>query len=220
MRLATVSIVIGRLLHRMRLDRRIKERETKSLDNFDAINQEFLNRGKSEPATNAATLLDTKMNQEALYSFLGQYPSLAANFNRDWPVLARNNSRPSRWEASLMFNEIGVKLAQKGDFYAAITSVACSSLFVKDSPLMWAAQAEIYLAWEDRIAAKWAEKVLGFNEAEGTSIDVRKHLSGNEGRGLLYAKSQRALEIMSICSQQKEWRDSYELKKACGAIDF
>jgi hypothetical protein len=208
-----VSMVTGRVFDKMRLNRRIKEQETNGPERYEAIHQEFQKRGKTKASSEAAELLESEMNQNALYEFLGQYPSLSIKFFRSWLFLTRSNIHPSRWDVSLMFNQISIKLAEERDFYAASTCLICSSLFVKDSPLRWAAGAEVYCAWQDRIAGKWAARVIGFRITDKTSTDVRQQFSGKQGQRLLGAEFKRMQEIIDICEEHEEWRDSYPLIK-------
>jgi hypothetical protein len=208
-----LAIITGRFLYNMRKRGLIKEQETMGTDRSEAVHLELQKRGKTEASFEAAALLDSDASRIALYEFLGQYPGLAAKFHDYWPYLTRSNMRPSRWQVSITFNQIGIKLAEEGDFHAAEACLLCSSLFVKDSPLRWAAGAGVYCAWQDRIAGKWAAKVIEFQITDKTSTDVRLQLSGVQGQRLLNAEYKRMREIIGICNEHDEWRDSYPLIK-------
>ncbi|MGB6724185.1 MAG: hypothetical protein WBE72_25550 [Terracidiphilus sp.] len=119
-----------------------------------------------------------------------------------------------------MFNQIGIKLAEERDFHAAMACLMCSSLFVKDSPFRWAAGAELYCAWQDRIAGKWAARVIEFQITDKASMDVRRQLSGTQGQHLLSAEFKRMQEIIAICNEHDEWRDSYLLIKEAEEAHF
>lgn len=70
-----------------------------------------------------------------------------------------------------------------------------------------------------RIAAKWAERVVGFDVANAISSEIRMHFSGDEVEKRLYALSKRGLEIMSICGHRDNWRDTFSLIAKTGVSD-
>lgn len=197
---------------------RLLERERQT--GFAATRAELQRRGKTSASSEAAALLDKPTSESFLYESLGQFPSLSAKFHKAWAFKSRMNATPSRWDVSAMFNQIGIALAQEGDFDAAVACLTCSATFVPDSPLRWAAGAEIHCAGQDRVAGKWAEKVLGFQLTDQVSTEVQSRLTGALGEQLLDAERKRMKEIVEICRQHEDWRDTYPLVKGAEEAYF
>lgn len=164
----------------------------------------------------AVSFLPTEEARASFVGYLRERPALASKFLHSAALLV---DQPLCWKFSTLFDEIGVSLAKDGDFVAATTSLACSSLFLRDSPLMWAAKAEVYCEWQDVIAMRYAAKVLKFRTSESSSIDLERFLSSELGKMLLRRAKSRMEEIISICQLHPEWRDSYPLKQASGIAD-
>lgn len=164
----------------------------------------------------AISMLPTDESRASLIALLKDQPALAAKFFHSAALLT---DQPSCWRFSTLFDEIGVTLAKEGDFPAATTSLGCSSLFMEDSPLMFAAKAEVYCEWQDLIAGRYATKVMRFRTAESTSVDLEQFLSSETGRTLLRHARARMEEIISTCQMHPEWRDSYDLKSRAGIAD-
>jgi len=165
----------------------------------------------------AICMLATDEERASFVSFLRERPALMAKFLHSAALLI---DKPSCWRFSILFDEIGVALARQGDFPDAATSLACSSLFMKDSPLMWAAKAEVYCEWQDLIAIQYAAKVLRFRATQAHSVDLQQFVSSERGRALLRQARKQMHRVISICQQHPEWRDSYPLKKNAGIADI
>lgn len=218
--LAPISVVLamasGRILHKRWENFVERERQI----GYAATGVELQRRGKTSASSEAAALLDEPTSQCFLYESLGQYPSLSAKFHHHWAFVNRLDSKPSCWDVSVMLNQIGIGLTQENEFDAAITCLTCSAMFVPDSPLRWAAAAEIYCAGQDRVAGKWAAKVLEFQITDRASTEVRRQFIGEQGKRLLAAERTRMKEIIKACDQHEEWADTYPLVKDAGEAYF
>jgi len=194
--------------------------ERERLTGFAAAQAELQKRGKTSASSKAAALLDKPISQSLLYESLGRCPSLSAKFHKAWALTNQLNSMPSRWDVSVMFNQIGIELAEEGDFDAALTCLRCSAVFVPDSPFRWAAAADIHCMRHDRVASKWAAKVLEFRLTDQTSTEVQRQFAGAQGKRLLASVRKPMKEIIEICRQHEDWMDTYPLMKVTEETDF
>jgi hypothetical protein len=165
-------------------------------------------RGKSEVARKAGALLDCDAKRDILYDNLGDHPSLAAKLHRYWPNLVRSNMKPTPLEVSLMFNNMAVKLAEEGEPFVGLKSLECSLLFGEDGPDHWVAQAEVFCALHDRVAARYAVAAIVYQDAHDAATRAGSQLSRYAGHKVLRGEYKRMKEIIQICNSHAEWVDS------------
>ncbi len=156
----------------------------------------------------AAGYLEDDMAKQAFSSFIEGSPALKRAFHDSWGRVLSPEHPLTRGRLTLIFNDVGIKLAKSGDSDAARRSLACSSLFIKGSPLAWAANAEVSFARQDRVAARWAEKVVGFRLQKNVSSELREFLTTDEARALLRDAKERMRQIIDTCQSCVSWNDT------------
>jgi len=197
----------------MKISRRIREQDKKSENDLgDAeIKQSWMQ-------LTAAQLIDDELKKAAFLSLIQEFPSLSSEFNSAWDITFSPECPLSPWRLALMLNKIAETLASKGDFLAAATCLQCSSLFIKSNPLTWAASAWVAYAWEDKVAIKWATKVIAYRVTERTPSELYQQLSGDQGRELLKETRSQMKLLIKFCnlSCNDHWRDTSALLEQTG----
>jgi hypothetical protein len=242
--LALVSIivsnplsVIGMLLYRIRLERRTEaDREMPEpsrdrniigdkrgpdgqISELGASRRESRERGKSEVACMAGALLDRDAKRNILYDNLGDHPALAAKLNHYWPYLVRSNMKPTPLKVSLMFTNMGVKLAEEGEPFVGLKSIECALLFDEGGPSHWVAQAEVLCALKDRSAARYASAVIEYEDARDAATKAGLQFPHYPAHRVLPGEYKRMLEIIQTCHEHKEWVDSYAFLEKSGIFN-
>ena len=167
----------------------------------------------------AAEYLADEMSKTAFFAFLKESPVLKKEFHNEWGLTLTPERPLTRGRLAIIFNRVGVRLASSGDYQGYMRSLACSSLFIKGNPLTWASNAEASLAFEDRAAAKWAEKVIKFRLQRTAPPELQEFLSTEEAKELLKVARRRMKEIIDICESHPSWRDTSSLVEQMGVAD-
>ena len=164
----------------------------------------------------AAQYLEDELRLNAFFTFTRESPAMKLAFHRGWGKMLSPERPLTRGRLTIIFNDVGIQLASTGDSVGSDRSFACSSLFIKGNPLTWAALAEVALAMENRIAARWAQKVIKFRIQKNASPELREFLSTDEAKVLLRAARKRMPEIVEVCKTCTSWHDSAELINEMG----
>lgn len=144
--------------------------------------------------------------RRALASFVKEDPrlrgSVMAHFGGTFPGGVENKEVVAGF-----LTKYGMSVAEKGNYLRASSALLFALLVVPDYLEAVASMAMLYHAWEDKIAAKWAEH---FNDLTADEMPAHAYLPAPVG-GLtepleLLRKQMRA--IMHECQQHPEWRDS------------
>lgn len=157
---------------------------------------------------------------ESLADFINEHSALRKRFLElsEGAAFADSDNTMARFDVSQLLLTYAMHIAEKGDFLRGTASAYYSCILMKENVNALAVQAEMYLAWQDRIAARYAEKVLKFKPPKGkglieTAIAAPEIL---EGFGEL---KERMKVIIRECEAHPEWRDSYPLKEASGIVE-
>ena len=184
---------------------------------------DFFRRGREEQyAFEKLTLLaSTPTTAETVTLFLNENPPLKKKFisfcnSPQFSVLAQIGM--ARFELSQLFIGFVRDAAVRGDMSTATGCAACAQLLAHENVYAIAAYAEIYLLWEDQIAARYAERALRF-EPPSPEGPIGRVLADPEVRAAMQEMNNRMSEIIAECHEHPEWRDSYPLKKASGLAD-
>jgi hypothetical protein len=167
----------------------------------------------------AADYLTDELSKKAFFTFTRESPAMKLAFHNGWGQTLSPERPLTRGRLTIIFNEVGIKLASTGDSEGSDRSFACSSLFIKGNPLTWAALAEVALANEDRKAATWAQKVIKFRLQKSASPELREFLLTDEAKVLLRAARERMREIVDICEACTSWHDSTEIFNQMGVLE-
>ena len=159
----------------------------------------------------AAQYLEDELSKQAFFTFTRESPEMKLAFHHGWGQTLSPARPLTRGRLTIIFNNVGIQLANSGDSEGSDRSLACSSLFIKRNPLTWAALAEVALAKEDRMAATWAEKVIKFRLQKSASPELREFLSTDEAKVLLRDARQRMRQIVAECQACTSWHDSTEV---------
>jgi hypothetical protein len=160
------------------------------------------------------SLLPDQKEQIAFRAFLHEHPPLLGRVM----TLNRAPVRPAgdtltRFEIASVLVSYASLLTQSGDFPNASGSLSYSMMFLKDNPLAWAGMAEVYVAWKDRIAARWASKFLEYRWS-GRSEILDKVFSDPPMVSAVEDLRLKMRAIIQECAKHPEWRDSYPLRRA------
>jgi hypothetical protein len=161
------------------------------------------------------SLLADQKEQIAFRAFLHEHPPLLGRVM----TLNRAPARPAgdiltRFEIASVLVSYASLLTQSGDFPNASGSLLYSMMFLKDNPLSWSGMAEVYIAWKDRIAARWASKFLQYRRVSGRSEILDKVFSDPPMLSAIEGLKLKMRAIIQECAEHPEWRDSYPLRRA------
>jgi hypothetical protein len=110
-------------------------------------------------------------------------------------------------EVAKFLTRYGMSIAEKGDYLRASSALLFALLVVPDFLDAVAGMAIIYHAWEDKIAASWAEH---FRELTAPQLALHSYLPPSweapQAHNDLLRKQMAT--IISECKQHPEWRDS------------
>jgi hypothetical protein len=161
------------------------------------------------------SLLPDQKEQIRFRAFLHEHPPLLARVM----TLNRAPVRPkgdidTRWKIACVLVSYGSMLTKSGDFPTASSCLLYSMMFLKDNPLAWVSMAELYSAWKDRIAARWASKILQYHFVSGRSKILDEIVSDAAWLSDFEALKRKMRAIIQECEEHPDWRDSYPLRKA------
>jgi hypothetical protein len=111
-----------------------------------------------------------------------------------------------------------MQCAERGDFFTASSIGSFAWIFAKENPNALALKAELYVAWQDLIAARYAKKVVEFEQPQLQGLAGKVFATPQVREGLRELK-ERMMCIIRECEAHPEWRDSYPLKEASGCIE-
>lgn len=165
------------------------------------------NRGAlPESFLNVVSTIRTDGSRRALANFVKEDRGLLASVVQRFGGAAVDGAANKAAVADLL-TRYGKSVAERGDYLRATSALLFALLVVPDYLEAVAGMAMLYHAWEDKIAARWAEHFSDLTEDE---MPAHAYLPASE-EGLtealdLLRKQMRA--ITHECEQHPEWRDS------------
>jgi|SRR5271157_3732041 len=142
-----------------------------------------------------------------------QFLSFAKN-----PMLVGGDTTFIRFQLSFLFTSFATSMNDwiRGhppdleDHFRATNSAFFALAFAKENVTALASLAETYLLWEDRIAERYAQKVLEFTPPEATGI-MAKVFADPEYLESLRKMGERMKLIIQECADNSNWRDSSDI---------
>ena len=170
-------------------------------------------------ATKLVCLVSDPTSARGLAEFINKHSELKKKFLAfgDDPALGCDNTMV-RFNISRLFVNYAMLCGDNGDFVTATSSAFYAWAFAKENISAISVQAEIYLAWEDRIAARYADKVLEWEPPKSEGV-MEKVFAAPEVLAVYDETKERMKVIIRECEAHPEWRDSYPLKKASGTVE-
>lgn len=164
--------------------------------------------------TTVLSLLPDVKDQAAFRAFLHERPPLLGQVM----TMERATTRPAgdiltRYEVAITLVTYASLCLKSANFEDASGSLLYSMMFLKENPFAWAGMAEVYVVWQDRIAARWAQKVLDYRHTSTGSEIVDKVLSRPATMTADADLQSEMIAIIQICSEHPDWRDSYPMRK-------
>ena len=179
-------------------------------------NRKVLGKQTIETAKN---LLPTEYDRIAFTKFIAARKDLSRKVQQN-PFISSDPQGPwARWTLSQLFANYGGVLGNAGDLAGASMSFAFSMDFFSENPVAWSGMAELNVAREDLIAARYAMKVLDFDPLHARSELVTKVFSDPQMIGALHEMHGRMAEIIRICVEQWDWKDSYPQERSHRPFD-
>lgn len=160
----------------------------------------------------AVSMLPNDVEQKAFQEYLAKNPLFSQKLQQNSDLLYEPQDPFTRWQIALLLSSYSTVQAEAGDFFGASGSLIYSMLFFEENPLAWVAMAELYTAWEDRIGARWANKVLKFKPAASKSEMINRLYSETATLAALQDMKERMVLLMRTCAEHPDWRDSYPLR--------
>jgi len=161
----------------------------------------------------ALSLLPNEVERKAFAEYLNEHPLLSQKFQNDPTLLFEPQDPFTRFQIALLLSSYGTIQGEAGDFSGASSSLLYSLSFFEENPNAWAGMAQVYFAWEDRIAIRWANKLLQFKPRSSTSETIKRIFSDTAPLATLQDMKEHMTLIIKVCSEHPEWRDSYPQKK-------
>lgn len=177
-----------------------------------AVLQIKANQQEEARIDSALTVLSANKRGPFL-NFLKENPELHSRVKAMLMPVAQPDGQIARSELALLVANYGLCQLENGNFSGAASSYLYSMQIFPENPMAWAGMAETYAAWEDRIADRWARKVLSFRTSKGGSEVLDRVFADAAVNGTLDEMKARMRAIIELCSQHPEWRDSYPLKR-------
>jgi hypothetical protein len=120
-------------------------------------------------------------------------------------------TRKDKLVVATFLTKYGMAVAEKGDYLRAASALLFALLVFPDFLEAVASMAIVYHAWEDRIAAKWAEHFQTLTAPEKAAHSYLT--SGFLSSGVMSSERTELLRkqmvgIVFDCEQHPEWRDS------------
>lgn len=145
--------------------------------------------------------------------FRKQFLALASQ-----PGLPKGDTTYARWRLSELLVSYALSCAEHGDMFRATASAAFAQAYARENVGTYAALAEIYLAWQDQIAMRYAQKAISMELPSlpgimGQVISDPRSVAANR------ELKNRMRTVIAACREHPEWRDSYPLKAQSGLLD-
>lgn len=219
-----LSITIARILHNLKISSRIKEDEAGLLESEEiSVHPRQEDHIVSWLQRTTALQIEDESRRAEFLALMQEFPLLSKQIDASWGQTFKMAYPFSIWRLTIMLNEIAITLANRDDFSTANTCLRCSSLFIKGNPLTWATSALVAFKWEDKVAIKWATKVINYRITQNTTDEIRQQLSTAQGKELLKAERKRMKLIIKYCnclSLNDDWRDTSILVEQVGTSDL
>lgn len=165
----------------------------------------------------ALSFLPSDVDRKAFQEYLTKNPALSEKLQSSefaGSLLFEPQDPFTRWQISQLLTSYGTMQGDAGDFSGASGTLVYSLLFFEDNPLAWGTLAEIYTAWQDRIGARWANKVLKFKPSPSPSEMINSLYSDPAVLTTIQEMKDRMVLLMRTCAEHPEWRDSYSIKRS------
>ena len=159
------------------------------------------------------SLLPNEVERKAFAEYLTKHPLLSEKLLRNKTLLDEPQEAFIRFQIALLLTSYSAVQGGAGDFPGASSSLLYSLIFFEENPNAWAGMAQVYVAWEDRIAGRWANKLLQFKPKISTSEILNSLYSDPATLSALQDMKEQMRLIIKVCSEHPEWRDSYPLAR-------
>jgi hypothetical protein len=159
------------------------------------------------------SLLSNDVERRAFKDYLAENSQLSAKLLANTPLLDLHDELLARWEISNLLTSYGMILGEARDYMGASSSLLYSLIFFEENPIAWASMAEVYVAWEDCIASRWAKRVINFKITNCESKILNRMYSSPDSISSFQKLRGRMQYIVNFCAEHPEWRDSYAHKR-------
>lgn len=158
----------------------------------------------------ARSLMSSDGDRQAFLDYVQRNPGLSAVWHKVEPLIDPQNEPLTRHAIATFLAIYATTQMDAGEALGASESLLYSKFFFPD-PVTFAAIAEYHFMDEDRVAARWAEKVLRFRP-EQKYQEIFAKLESNEGYvAALKELNKRMRAIVKSCAEHPEWPDSYDI---------
>jgi hypothetical protein len=166
-------------------------------------------RENDQAITFAKSLLATDYDRKVFAEFLRQHRELTAKV-QDNQFFSDGHDDPwPRWTLGMLFSSYGAVLGDKGDLKEASKAFVFSMDFFDENPMAWAGLAELNILKQDKIAARYAKKILDFAPMASASELVQQVFSKTDALASLTQMKDRMRAIVQVCQEHPEWQDTY-----------
>jgi hypothetical protein len=173
---------------------------------------DVIRRGRKDPRVlqRLVHVAPTPEAAESLADFINERPALRKQFLElsEGAHFSYSDNTMARLEVSGLLQSYAMHVAENGDLRSAIGGASGAWMLVKEDVNPLAVKAEIYLALQDRIAARYAKKVLKFKPPKGRGL-IETALAAPENIAAFAEVKARMTVVVRECEAHPEWRDSY-----------
>jgi len=159
-------------------------------------------------------------SRRALANFVKEDPRLRGSVVEQFGAKSGNGAVDNEAVASFLA-KYAMSVAEQGNYLRASSALLFALLVVPDYLEAVAGMAILYHAWEDKIAARWAEH---FNDLTTGEMPAHAYLVANglpETDGLAEQMDLRRKQMRAIahdCQLHPEWRDSSQDVQKFGMV--
>jgi len=162
----------------------------------------------------AQSLLATDYDRKVFAEFLRQHRELTAKMQAN-PFLSDSRDDPwPTWTLGMLFSSYGTVLGNRGNLKEASQAFAFSMDFFDENPIAWAGLAELNLMKQDKLAGRYAKKILDFAPLASPSELVQQVFSQSDALASLTQMKDRMRSVVQVCLEHPGWKDTYPLERS------